>query len=456
MQTLDTPDTNPVPLATPITRYRELIFWAALIGTLGGLLALAYFYLMQGGIYLVWQVLKPLVTSLLPASVAPWLSVLLVTTLGGLCVGLALKLLGTPGEIAAVIDNIHMKEGRLNIRQSPAMTVISLVSIAFGGSAGPEAPLVQVIGSFGSWVADRMKLRLDLVRTLTFCGMSAALGAFFGAPLGGALFALEIPHRRGLEYYEALIPSLTSAICSYWVFRSVVGFEMPLYSFPHVPEISAGVLLQSVVVGILGGGAAMLFVFLFRRIEKFSERFHQNKVLLATLGGFSFGLIAILFPTNFPITTLFWGEMQIRDIIRSPDTLLAQYGLPLAVGLLLVLAVAKMIAIGTTLHSGFRGGFIFPLFFVGAALGLAVSLASHEIISPTVAILCAMAAINSGVTKTPISTSVILASLTNVSLLPALAIASLMGLFVTTRVSLIATQRPRSPIYFGLENANIK
>jgi len=39
------------------------------------------------------------------------------------------------------------------------MILASLVSISAGGSAGPEA-LVQVTGSFGTWVADRLQLEV--------------------------------------------------------------------------------------------------------------------------------------------------------------------------------------------------------------------------------------------------------------------------------------------------------
>lgn len=90
----------------------------------------------------------------------------------------------------------------------------------------PKRPRVQVNGSVGEWLGTKMSLSLPTVRILTFCGMSATLGAFFGAPLGGALFALEIPHRRGLEYYEALIPAVVSAIMSFTVFRFSTGLSI--------------------------------------------------------------------------------------------------------------------------------------------------------------------------------------------------------------------------------------
>ena len=95
-------------------------------------------------------------------------------------------------------------------KQTPGMVATSLVSITAGGSLGPEAPLVQINGSLGSWIAEKLNLSLKHTRVMTFCGMGAALAAFFGDPIGGPMFALEIPHRRGLEYYEAIIPAMVA------------------------------------------------------------------------------------------------------------------------------------------------------------------------------------------------------------------------------------------------------
>jgi len=78
------------------------------------------------------------------------------------------------------------------------MILASLVSISAGGSAGPEAPLVQVTGSFGTWVADRLQLEVNL-RSMSLAAMAAGFTALFGAPLGGAMFALEILHHQLLS-----------------------------------------------------------------------------------------------------------------------------------------------------------------------------------------------------------------------------------------------------------------
>ena len=102
-----------------------------------------------------------------------------------------------------------------------------------------------------------------------------------------------------------------------------------------------------------------------------------------------------------------------------------------------------MLAISCTLHSGFRGGFIFPLFYIGAVVGLAISLGFPQI-HPTIAMVCLMAAVNVAITKTPVSTTVILSVIADTSMVPVIVMASFMSFLLTTQVSLISTQRSRT------------
>lgn len=422
---------SPEPGKRRPIRFAPLILIAALVGIGGGLLAAVYYYLLEGSLHLVWDVVAPRIG-------AVWV----VTTIGGLLVGLSLRVLGIPGEIAAVVNNIHVKHGRLDARQTPGMVVTSLLSIAFGGSAGPEAPLVQIVGSLGSVVGDRLRLYDQFVRTVTFCGMAAALGAFFGAPLGGALFALEIPHRRGMEYYEALIPSLVSAFASFGVFRLLVPGRGVLYPLPTPFAVSWHTAGLGAALGVLGAGVGIAFIALFRWMGVLTHRFERWPVLLATAGGLLLGLLASAYPGGFPRLLLFWGEFQTRDLLLGAGALATRYGSSLVM-LLLAVAAGKALAIGLTLHSGFRGGFIFPLFFIGACLGLALSVASGGAVPLSISALCLMAAVNVAVTRTPISTTIILTTLSGTSMIPVIGAASLVSFLLTTPVSLIRTQRSR-------------
>jgi len=410
--------------------YTQLVLCASLIGAVGGFVATIYYFVLEFMMHRVWHTvpdfLEPYFPSWLPTQNYVWIA----TTIGGFCVGLVLYFMGLPGEMAQVVDSIH-SPGKIDVRKTPAMIIASLVAITFGGSAGPEAPLVQVNGSFGSWLGEKLKLSGESVRVLTFCGMSAALGAFFGAPIGAALFALEIPHRKGLEYYEAIAPAIVAAILSFAVFRINTGITIGgFYHFETVPALTPMNLLEGLILGMIGAGVAVMFIGVFRLIGQLLEPLEHDRIVLATLGGLSIGLIAFFFPQ-----TLFFSEEQIHTVIET--------GATLGISFLLMIAVAKMFAISLTLHSGFLGGFIFPLFFIGANVGLAISLAVPQV-HPTVGMVCLMAAVNVAVTKTPVSTSIILSVLSGTAMLPVIVIASFTSFLLTSKVAMIGTQRPRS------------
>lgn len=417
------------PLSSSELNYQQTIFYAAAIGIAGGLVATMYYYTLEAGLHLVWHTIPELLTPYLPP-LAVSNYVWIATTIGGFLVGLTLYFMGLPGEVAFVVDKVH-QPGRISSQQTPAMIVASLISIAFGGSAGPEAPLVQINGSFGGWLGQKLQLTATTIRVLTFCGMSAALGAFFGAPLGGALFALEIPHRRGIEYYEALVPAVLSAILSFCVFRLSTGLTIGgMYHFAAIPALTLWNLLQGALLGVVGALVAVIFVVIFRSIGQITKYIEHYTILLATLGGLSIGLIAWVFPQ-----TLFFGEKEIATVVET--------GSDFGVALLVAIALAKMLAVSLTLHSGFRGGFIFPLFYIGAAAGLAIALSIPQI-HPTIAMICMMAAVNVAITKTPISTTVILSVLSDTAMVPVIVIASFTSFLLTTQVCLIQTQRSRS------------
>ncbi|MEM6520709.1 MAG: chloride channel protein [Cyanobacteria bacterium P01_C01_bin.70] len=427
--------TEPISASEATSTDRQLTYWqlilcAGAIGVVGGIVATIYYFILESLMHGVWHSLpkqiEPYFPSWLPTNNYVWIA----TTIGGFCVGLVLYFMGLPGEMAQVVDKIH-QPGRIDIRKTPAMVLASLVAITSGGSAGPEAPLVQVNGSFGSWLGDTLRLDTDCVRVLTFCGMSAALGAFFGAPIGAAIFALEIPHRRGLEYYEAIAPAVISAIFSFAVFRISTGMTIGgFYHFETVPSLTPMNLFEGLVLGVIGAGIAVMFIAVFRLVGRLLEPLEHYRILLATLGGLAIGLIAFFFPQ-----TLFFSEEQIHTVIETGTTL--------GVTMLLLVAVAKMFAIGFTLHSGFLGGFIFPLFFIGANVGLAIALAVPQV-HPTVGMVCLMAAVNVAVTKTPISTSIILSVLSGTAMLPVIVIASFTSFLLTSQIAMIRTQRSRS------------
>jgi H+/Cl- antiporter ClcA len=400
----------------PLTLSRWVVCWAA-IGIGSGLFA---------GIY--WNVLELLTHTLRSFQ---GLSLLLVMPLAGLLIGLVIHFLGNPGEISLIVDNIHSRGGRIDTRENPSMILTSLASISAGGSLGPEAPMVQVTGSFGTWVADRLNLRDENLRSLSLAGMAAGFTALFGAPLGGAFFALELLHHQHVvEYYEAILPAIVASCASYVVFALITHLGLgPTWAFPqyHVDNIDDFVLAG--LYGVIGAIAGWLFVGIFRTCAGLFEKVPHPIYLRTTLAGLVLALLAIAFPL-----TRFFGHEELNIVVESQFSFLP----------LVLLAIAKMVAISVTVQGEWRGGFIIPLFFTGACIGKAIALLIPGL-HPVLPMISVMAALNASVTRTPISTTLLLTTLTGFTPFTPILFASLIGFFLSPKMPLIKAQLKSEP-----------
>ena len=121
----------------PFVFSRTFLLWA-LLGLIGGIIA---------GIY--WIALEFLTLKL--ALFEGW-QVIPLMAICGLLAGLIIHFIGDPGEIHLIVNNIRFNKGKLDPKNNPSMILSSLLCVASGGSLGPEAPLVQVTGSTGTWI----------------------------------------------------------------------------------------------------------------------------------------------------------------------------------------------------------------------------------------------------------------------------------------------------------------
>jgi H+/Cl- antiporter ClcA len=347
--------------------------------------------------------------------------------LAGLLIGLIIHWLGNPGEIGLIIDNIHLKGGRLPMNENPSMILSSLLSIASGGSAGPESPMVQVTGSIGTWLADRFKLSGEALRTLSLAGMASGFTVLFGAPLGGTFFALEILHHQNVvEYFEAILPAVVASCASYTIFVAITQLGLgPTWNFPQYNVESLYDFGAAIAYGIVGAIMGWFFIAVFRSVGRLFDSIHSPIYVRTTLAGLALGCFSAYFPL-----TRFFGEHQIEKIVEGNFSLT----------FLLTLVVVKVLAISVTINGGWRGGIIIPLFFIGACLGKAITIMNPISSNETLAMICVMAALNSTVTRTPISTTLLLAKLTGLSTFTPILFASLVGFFLAPRSPFIASQ----------------
>ncbi len=381
-----------------------------------------------GAVYL-WA-LRALSGRLGPAawSARPW-TVAGILAATGAAVGLLERWLGASGSVEVLVDNIHVRGGARGSRELLSLIPVSLLCIASGGGAGPEAPLVQTTGTLGSRLADALDLGATDRRVLTITGMAAGFTVLFGAPLGASLFSLELLHRRGLEYYEALMPAVVGSLCGYAAFAVLTGLGLaPVWRFPTAAPLRPADLAWAAVAGAAAALVAAAFTSGVRGLAAAFARLPPWARPL--LGGLGLGALALASPY-----ALTYGEGQLGGLLSLPSV----------AAVFAIAAAAKFAGTTLTVSSGWKGGFIIPLFFIGACLGRlghALLPGANEI----VLMAALMAATNAGVTKTPLGSMLVVTGMTGVRLLPTTLIATVVALALTDKVGLIESQRSRPSI----------
>ena len=93
-------------------------------------------------------------------------------------------------------DRINRAIARHKYRLAPDLTyapmIASSLTLGFGGSAGSEGPIAYTGAAIGSNLARILRADTELIKILLACGAAAGIAGIFKAPIGGALFALEV------------------------------------------------------------------------------------------------------------------------------------------------------------------------------------------------------------------------------------------------------------------------
>ena len=408
-----------VPFPRPFTRTDEepprghLLTLVVVVGLVSGLAGAAFVETLRG------------LTDLIGPSNWGRVGALVVLAVAGLVIGVLTRVLGNPGDVELLVDNIHVSGGREDIRDLRSLIPVSIIGISAGSAIGPEAPLVQTTGSIGSWIAHRYHLDRTDLRILTITGMAAGFTVLFGAPLGSAIFALEILHRRGLGYSEALVPAILGALSGFAIYVTITGLGLePVWSFPAAHSLEVGDLGIGVLAGVGGAIVAAVFTYAARGFRSCFRRIPP--IVRPLVGGIALGALA--FASPYALT---YGEGQITHVLNTQ----------LLIGTLVIAGLVKLTASSMIVSAGWRGGFIIPLFFMGVVFGSAA--AQGLGIDRTVTMAALMVACNVGVTKTVVGSTLVVAEMGGMPLLPPALVAGVVALFLTSRVSMIETQRDR-------------
>lgn len=342
----------------------------------------------------------------------------------------------------AAIEAFHQKKGLIRGRVPVVKAIASVATISTGGSAGREGPIAQIGAGFGSFLADRLKLSVSDRRVLLLAGMAGGVGATFRAPLGGALFAVEVLYQDPEFEHEGLIPCIISSIVAYSLFGAVTGWSpllaTPAFRFEHPVELGFYLLL-GIACAILGTGYVKTFYYARDRFVALN----MPTWLKPALGGLILGVMAMFVPQ---VLGSGYGWVQA-----------ALYG-KMALWLMVLLGLGKIIATSLTISSGGSGGVFAPSLVIGAMLGGSFGAVVHALFpmllaEPRTCVIIGMAGFFAGVANTPIATLIMVSELTgNYALLAPLMLVCVVAMVFFRRSSIYQQQvtgRVDSPAHLG-------
>ena len=381
------------PGATPSREFWHLLGYAAILGVFGAFAGLAFLGLTDFGAK--WYGDPGLGWFDGPVW---WIA---VATAAGLLVGILRRLFRLPAKTPGIIEDLESQ--RVDPKLMPSIVAVSGISLLGGASLGPEVALGTMGGGAAGWIARRRKLDDDAARATTLGGIAGAFGGLFSSPLVAVLLVLEVarPSRKVLRY--AFFSSVVSTSAAFGIYFVIAGSVfLGIYRVPHY-QYEDWHLLAGVALGLLAAVTVVLTLVVHSLAEKLLSHVKIPDILLPMLGGLAFGAIGVMLPlTNFT------GSDQLGTALQNAGAL--------GIGLLLATLFGKMVTFAVSSASGFIGGPIFPILFIGGIAGIIVNQLFPEV-PLGLSFTCMLAALPGAIVAAPFTMVLLAALLTQVGAL---------------------------------------
>jgi H+/Cl- antiporter ClcA len=318
-----------------------------------------------------------------------------------------------------VIEAVHRRSGKIKAIVVPVKLAATIVTLAFGGSAGKEGPCAQIGGGLASVFADIFKFADIDRKKLVICGISGGFASVFGTPIAGAIFGIEVLFVGSIRY-DVLLPSFVAGVISYQV-SSWLGITYFYHPVNFIPVFSEAFFLKVVAAGVFFGLASVLLIEALKAGKTAAGKIKLSMALKSLTGGAALVIIALVFSTEY----LGLGIEVMESALEGGSVPWYAF-------------ILKTITTSITLGFGGSGGIQTPIFFIGSTLGSFLS----GILKVDAGMLAAIGFVSvlAGAANTPIAASIMAVELFGAQVAPYASIACVISFVITGHRSVYPSQ----------------
>jgi H+/Cl- antiporter ClcA len=330
-----------------------------------------------------------------------------------------------------LIGEINAPRQTVPLRMAPMILGSTVVSHLFGASVGREGTAVQMGGALADQLTPIFKLTPSHRQVVLMAGISAGFASVFGTPLAGALFALEVLAGPALlrMRWIALPPCIVAAYAAdqvglWW------GVQHTVYTVSAIPSLTAWGLASVVLAGGVFGLTGRVFAWSAHTVSAQFKQWLAYPPLRPLIGGIVITAIVV------------WGQAE-RYIGLGIPVILESFDQPLAPWDF----AAKLAMTVLSLGSGFKGGEVTPLFYIGATLGNALA----PIVDMPLGLMAALGfvAVFAGASNTPLACTLMAVELFGLQTGAFAAVACTVSYFFSGHTSIYTAQRHAKKLWLA-------
>lgn len=390
----------------PLTKELYTYGLSALFGCIGGAITIAMIWLLEAGTKLIWEHGLDNTVDDPSRSFYVFGTFFAAALVAGYFARKYTKpLIGMDEVVVQIIE-----KGKIRWQDTGRAFVNGFLSIVSGASLGPEAPSAFISAGTSSLAADKLKVPTDKTKIMNVGSVSGMLGTLLNSPFLAPVLVASSTKRniksiQNLLTYSA-VASAFGVATFFGLFHTVAVINIGL---PEYPGAGLTALLQALIIGLV----AALFLAIISKIvapiiSKITTALQGKPFTLAIASGLITAAIAFALPL-----TMFSGQYTIPALIEQS----ADFG----IALLVIIAIAKLFSTLLLLKSGFFGGPIFPMIFVGTTIGIIIT---HIIAIPlTLAVAAAISGILTVAMRQPLSAALLTIGILGINVTSVVAIA---------------------------------